>query len=134
MSCESDQYEGADKYNDNDSTRHSAESLPTMPQAELTNNESEATHRTRSRSQKSQKQQQQSTTTARAPVRAQIERTKPLDKAEAFRRSSLEKTSIKKGMSEVDTQNTDTDIAQTSKKTSKTNLQTANSNTQDTSN
>ena len=64
-----------------------------MPRAELTNNESEATHRTRSRLQKSQKQP--TTTTARAPVREQIERTEPLDKAEALRRSSPEKTPIK---------------------------------------
>ena len=67
-----------------------------MPRAELTNNESEATHRTRSRLHKSQKQQKQpTTTTARAPVREQIERTEPLDKAEALRRSSPEKTPIK---------------------------------------
>ena len=134
LSYESDQYEDANEYNDNDTARHTAGLSSTMPQAELTNNESEATHMTRSRSQKSQKQQKlPTTTTARAPLRERIERTEPLDKAEALKRSSPEKTPIKKAMLGADTQNTDTDIIQTSKRTSKTNLQEADSKTQDAS-
>ena len=85
---------------------HAVGSSPTMPQAELTNNKSDATHMTRSRSQKSQKQQKLPMTTARAPLRERIECTEPLNKAEALRRSSPEKTPIKKAMSEANTQNT----------------------------
>ena len=36
LSCESDQYEDANEYNDNDPARHSSGSSPTMPQAEPT--------------------------------------------------------------------------------------------------
>ena len=50
LSCESDHYEDANEYNYNDTARHSAGLSSIMPLAELTNNESEATHMTRSRS------------------------------------------------------------------------------------
>ena len=50
LSCESDHYEDANEYNYSDTARHSAGLSSIMPLAELTNNESEATHMTRSRS------------------------------------------------------------------------------------